>query len=90
MIAEPAPDVRAATITLVKAEAFARYMQRKPRGGYSLTPRCRCCGAVYATWRDWRALEWVGTQPTYAERGPQSLELRLCGCGTTLAREIEA
>lgn len=48
---------------------------------------CFCCGAIY-TPSDWDALPLVGSQPTTDDNNkPLVLELRNCGCRSTLAIE---
>ena len=76
-------------LIVASTEARARIGRRladPPPGGYHRTPCCHCCGAVYATRRDWLTLDWVGTMPDHA--GGQ-LELRNCRCGSTLSRQVQ-
>jgi len=45
---------------------------------------CSCCGRGYDS-VSWAALHLLGVQPV---PGYQSLEMRLCVCGTTLGVEV--
>lgn len=45
--------------------------------------RCNCCGREYSR-DEWLSLPWVGLQPPDAPE----LELRNCGCRSTIAVEL--